>query len=243
MHFLFLNTKGNEADMRKIFKYYFEDESLQLSFFNITQDIKKELILNPYIYDVIFCEIESTPIYANESLLLCKYMWFKNNKLIFIFMLKGDNVNISVYTVPHIYVIKKPLNQNNFAEAMERLSFYKRHIVMPVDNNISIRWKSKTYMLDENSIIHIRRIKHGVEIISTNGLFRHSEKLERFMEKLNAEAFCRYAYSGIVNVRFIKKLERTSIEMSNGDLINIPKRFQHDVREFIYESLSIKIDR
>lgn len=242
MHFLFLNIKGNEEEMRKIFKYYFEDETLELNFLNLTQNIKDELILNPYRYDVIFCELVSGRIPVDENLLLCKYLWLKNNNLVFIFIVKNEEVNISVYTVPHIYVIKKPLSKSNFSAAMERLLFHKHQMEGFFNRNILLRWKSGVHMIDENSIIHIRRIKHGTEIISTEGLFRHSESMETFFKKINTDIFCRCAYSSIVNVKFVKRLEGNALEMSNGDLINIPRSFRHNVKEFIYESLNIKID-
>ena len=234
MRFLFLDTKYDAEMIRTIFNTYFNDESCEISHDVMTRKVMRKLILTPFRYDVIFCKIKPEEESKNHILLFFKYLWSKNKKLIFIFIIDTESVHLSVYKVPHIYVAKEPINKYHLNEALERI-----HYIMRFKNSNSkellLHWKSNIFPITEQSIMYIRRIKHGIRVITSNKEYMHAEKLEDFIEHLTLSSFVRCAYSCVVNFKFIISIEGSVLEMQNGEFINVTRHYMKSFRKFIQD--------
>ena len=140
----------------------------------------------------------------------------------------------SVYEVEHIYLVKKPIDENIFKSSLQKAIEIKQN------NNLAVfiwKLKNETIRVPYADILYFESYKHSVKLVTKNhkkDTILPSVTLKKLSSYLNMGIFIRCHQSFIVNISNYDRAARTEIIME-GASIPVSRRYSGKVKLIIDE--------
>lgn len=148
-----------------------------------------------------------------------------NVKIIFITSM--TQYALEGYEVHAFGFLKKPVSYDSFkrqlSEALLSLDKQEGHI-------ISLNQGSTIFRINTNEILYFEAFKHEIQIFTFGGIQKCSTPLIKLEELVRDDPFFRCHKGFLVNFRYIKKINKDSLTMSNKIQIPLSK---HRRKEFL----------
>lgn len=194
--------------------------------FNITiLNSGEELITKlPNNTDVLLLDIKMGQLSGMEA---ARILRSQNNYVRIIFITTMTQFALEGYEVHAYGFIKKPVSFEPFkrqlTDALCSLDRQEGHF-------ISICQGAQTDRINVNNIIYMESFKHNIRIVTINGVQECSCPLVQFENQVKEDPFFRVHRSFLVHYKHIKKINKDTLVMSNGDSILLSK---HRRKEFL----------
>ncbi len=144
----------------------------------------------------------------------------------FLFFITG-NVQYALegYEVHAYAFLQKPLQYAPFkmylTEVIDKLKSRRPFM-------LQLKSGSQAEILDSNSILYAEVYGHTTYIISAEGRNEYIVSLSELEEKLKGHGFFRCHKSYLVNLKMVKGIKSSEIEMKNGDMVPLSKYRRSD---------------
>lgn len=187
--------------------------------------IQKDKPADIYILDIIMSNISGIDLGSQIRKM--------NSKSIIIYVTTSDGFAMDAYDIHAIRYLLKPIQKNDFFEAMDYALSYMDikseavFLVKTKEGLVSIPYSKIEYI--ENSARKLEiHLADGEKITS---IFIRKSFDEEIKELINDRSFMRVHKSFLVNLRYVKKLTRSDITMDSGINIPISRKSTPDVKK------------
>lgn len=199
----------------------------------------EEYLLNPQRTDVIFVALGRTVETSDQAIGIVKKMHEKNPFMMVVFVADGGFVPLSVYRVPHVFAIRKPITSDDLTKAFKQISYWHNlNRSQSFGNNIIVKWYTEKIKVSEDSIISVRSEKYGLLLTTVHGTYKHSGKLDEILKAVRSGTFFRCQSNVVVNFKHVKRVYKDQLEMDNGDVISVSRQYKKPVHEFVKNGLT-----
>lgn len=128
--------------------------------------------------------------------------------------------------------LTKPYTRQRLTEALDRVIGKRRHGLY-----IPISCGKEVYRIDLYSVIYAEARNHGVEIHLSSGRCLKTRMSLTELKTLfqSVSGFAAVGASAIVNLRCVQSLLETTLEMSNGDRVPVPRRLRGELKKQYFD--------
>lgn len=141
-----------------------------------------------------------------------------------------------VYEVSHLYlVLKRDINENlqkALLKAVQELKRLKEQVLIVKDIEL------KTHKLNPCDIIFIEHLERHTYIHTAHEKIKTLKKISDFSSMLDNKMFSRCHQSFIVNLEYVKSIQRTEITLNSGDKISVSRKYYTSAQESFAEHIS-----
>lgn len=93
------------------------------------------------------------------------------------------------------------------------------------------------YRISNTDILYLEKEKNYVIFHTNTDLYRERNTIDDKIKELNDSAFLRPHIGYLVNMRYIQNILTTSIQLTNGDLIPISKKYRKEIKNRFFNWL------
>lgn len=144
-----------------------------------------------------------------------------------IFMAESDKYYLDVYSVDHVYFLKKPIESVLLMKAVKKAGSRLRDLKK---SYLVINNKQGIYKIPLYSILYFESEKRKIHVHTEERELSYYGKFEELLDKLDVR-FARCHNSYIVNLTKVCELSEKKFVCENGGSIPISKTYYVDVRE------------
>lgn len=177
-------------------------------------------------YDIIYLDIEMKTMGGIEA---AKNIRLYDREVILIFVSNYDNYLKELLEIEPFRFLDKPIVKEDFENY-----FYKAiNRIKNNDEAFTFKYQKEHYKIRYRDIIYFESCKRVIIIITQDTMYQFYGKLND-IEKLIYEKkhnFLRIHQSYLVNLKYIKKISFSYIELENGELLKISDERQKKVRD------------
>lgn len=151
----------------------------------------------------------------------------KNQELNLIFFTnRADMVFRAIYCHPYRFIRKSHMEEE-LPEALN--SVYQKL----TNEQFLFEFQSKNESLKVRikDILYINSDRHYIQIHEKDKMHRVRGKLSAYEERLMEYGFIRIHVGYLVNVRFIYRMTASTVELDNGSILPVSKRYSESARE------------
>lgn len=188
------------------------------------------------LFDIIFMDIE---IGNKSGIEFAMEVRKQNPDCIIIFITSYTSyISDAFDAIPFQYLIK-PLDENRlidvYKKALSAIRNRKKYIL--------ISWNGETERIECSNVMYIERNQRNVIFHLKDGnLKKSSTKFIDYVSELESFGFVRCRNSTLVNLSYIKALQRTYyVVLNNSEVVSISKKYLLNVREMFAKKISGEI--
>ena len=133
---------------------------------------------------------------------------------------------VDVYQTEHIYYVLKSQLKDRIGQVMEKVL----SDIATDERRLVFRKGKKNYVLQTGEILYFERSLRTTIIKTREENFEVEEKLSEVERKLPEKSFIRCHQSYLVATAAIRRLDRETLEVVNGDVIPVSRRYQKEVK-------------
>lgn len=131
-----------------------------------------------------------------------------------------------VYQTEHVYFVMKSEFQNRLPQVMEKIL----KDIEADEYRLTFRTGKGELVISTGEVLYFERNLRKTVIVTRDGTFEVNEKLSEIEEMLPELQFARSHHSYLISLSAIRRLGREHAEMVNGDVIQISRRYQREVK-------------
>lgn len=166
-------------------------------------------------YHLLFLDIEMGGI---DGIQVAKKAHTLLPDMYIVFITSHDEFAISGYEVSAFRFLTKPVQT---AKLMEAVSAVKKELLN--QKTIHIESKDTEAVLKVKDILYIEAQDKNVKIISREQLYHDRNRIDFYTQLFASDDFYRIHRSYLINLRYIKFIDRLDILMVNGDSLPISR--------------------
>ena len=218
----------DEKFYRDKIKGYLEEYIILYPEITIAEFSCGEDLLDPYNngeeFDFLFLDIEMKEINGVET---AKEIKKRSNNIIIFFITSYVNFVSDTFRVGAFQFLIKPISENEFKKDFDRaIEQYKVNSYKYI-----VKYKDSTVTLEIKDIIYIEAYNRHLFIFDGINRYECIGKLKDEEKKLSFYGFVRCHQGFLVNMAYIKIIDRTSILLKNGKEVPVSKRLRPTVME------------
>ena len=230
----------NIEDLMKIEKLttkYFAlhpNTAFELEKFSNAQKLYKKIknwdLADIYILDIIMSDTDKTGVDLGNQLRKI------GNESAIIYITSSDDYALDAYNVHAIRYLLKPVSEQKIFEALDYAISYSEikksavYMIKTKDGLVSVPYSKIEYIENSSRILEVHLVD-GEEIKS---IFIRKSFDEEIKEIIADKNFIQVHKSYLVNLKCVKKLGKTSIQMESGICIPVSKkRIADDKKEYL----------
>lgn len=185
-------------------------------------DILKSVDVDIIFMDIIFSSQKETGID------IIKEIQKSHPDIIVVFVSGHDTYHEYVYEAEHIYFLKKPYNAHHFKNALDKAVSKSR---AAKSDFFILRTRSAVEKFRYGDILYFESSGHIVNIYFSDGSVQqiHGVKLSDMEKGISKQYLSRCHQSYIVNISKIKKIEKNTVYLDNGDEVPVSKRYAAEI--------------
>ena len=172
-------------------------------------------------YDIIFLDIQMSGISGMEA---GREIRNADRNVIIIFLTSHKQFVFQSFKIEAFDFIAKPVDDIAVHEVLCRAlrKYREQHCV------IQINWQDTSHSLDAREIIYLESDRRHVNFITNERQYMCVGKLIEYEERLLPYGFLRCHHSFLVNMKYIKSIEVTSIITTSGHDVHMSVRKKQD---------------
>lgn len=145
-----------------------------------------------------------------------------------IFLTGSPDFAVEAFSLHASDYVPKPYTKERLTESLDRVvEARKKRLFVPVACGKEI------HRIDLYQVLYAEVKNHNVEIhLRSGNCLKVRTTLTEFRELFqNVSGFVIMGASYIVNLRYVQSLFQTTLEMTNGEMIPVPRRLREDLRK------------
>lgn len=176
-------------------------------------------------YDIAFLDIEIGNVKGTEIAKILK----ANNKHVIIFIITAyekyldDAMDLNV-----LRFLTKPINTKRLYSGLEKAISLIDHSIV----DVYLKKDNSIVKIPANNIIYIEIVDRSTKIVTDKDIYISSHNIKYWKEKLTASFFYQVHTSYIINMKFITKYQRDTVELSSLYQIPIAYRKRAEFRNY-----------
>lgn len=175
-----------------------------------------ERIRAPFHYDIVFLDID---LVGESGIDVAKRVNALLPQTQIIFVSAYLSLAVDIFDAAHVYFLMKPVVPVRLRSALERAlnnirALSGKQILLPVRGNASI-------ILNLADIIYFERMRRTTVICIKGGSSETTLKLDELESRLPEGAFARPHNSYLVNLAYVKKIERFCLHLESGEILPV----------------------
>lgn len=187
----------------------------------------------PRMLDIVFIDVTFDP---DAGLLLARELGRKQPSALIIFTSCYVAHAVDITGAPHVYFLVKPYEPERVRDAMEKAkasidAARERRVLIPMRGNSAV-------VLSQNQIVYFERMRRTTVVNCCDGNYETGLKLSELEELLPSPQFTRPHNSYLINLAFVKKIERFCLHLNNGEVLPISNQRRPLFREALEEYLN-----
>ena len=149
-----------------------------------------------------------------------------------IFLTTSSDFAVEAFALHAVDYLTKPYTEHRLADALDRVIEKRRNRLY-----ITVSCGKAVHRIDLYDVLYAEAKNHSVEIYMRSGkcLKTHSTLTELKNTFQSASGFAAVGASYIVNLRCVQSLLETTLEMSNGDRIPVPRRLRGELKKQYFD--------
>lgn len=156
-----------------------------------------------------------------------------------IFLTTSREFAVEAFALHASDYLTKPYSKERLAEALDRVVRKRRHLY------VSVRCENELRRIDLYSVIYVEARNHQMEIHTNQGSslktrMTLTELKEQFQ---NVGGFLSVGASFIVNLRCVQGMSASSLKMSDGGSIPVPRRRRAEVKKQYFDFYAGEVAR
>lgn len=179
---------------------------------------------NGLIIDILFLDIQI----PNElsGLDIAKQIFEKDDTIPIVFVTNYSEYACDGYQVNALRYILKPFSFSEISECMN-IAWNRWQLLQT--NSITIKTKKQTYILPYKNIFSFESLGHYVVVRCINNtIIEYRAPFSVLQAAIDSDLFVRCHRSFIVNVLYIRRVQSSEVQLSNGQRIPIGKKYLND---------------
>ncbi|AYE34085.1 LytR/AlgR family response regulator transcription factor [Clostridium septicum] len=215
--------------LNNILKKFSIDENIKINIdmFSTGEDLLEHGFNS---YDIIILDIKMGNLTGIE---VAKIIREVNKSIKIIFLTALESHWSDGYTVNAFRYILKPLNADSFYNEIKELinELNKSKIFIPIDSNGTIK------KISISDILYLEILDRKVLIHTNSDIYTSTNKLKYWNDMLSPLGFSNPHNSFLVNLNYVKELNKNNVVLCNGDTIYASQRkfksFKKDFMNFL----------
>lgn len=199
------------------------EELFNIKVLNSGEELIEKL---PNNVDILLLDIKMGQLSGMEA---ARILRKQNNHVRILFITTMTQYALEGYEVHAYGFIKKPVAYESFhrqlGDALSSLARQEGHFISTCQGSERLR-------INVNDILYLEAFKHDILIVTETGVHKCNTPLVQFEKQVEDDPFFRCHKSFLVHHKNIKKINRDSLIMSNGDTILLSK---HRRKEFLID--------
>lgn len=214
---------------------YFKNKMLRSEIIKYSQQSMLLEDINTHSFDIIIMDIE----FVNSSLNgidIAKRINQLDSHCQVIFITAYPAYFIEVYEAEHVYLILKDdlerTTKNALHKALGNIDYQS------TQNTISIKHKGETTFVQISRVIYLENILRKVKFhMDRDDVYAYA-KFEDYSELLNSNHFVQCHRSFIINVNYIKRMNKNEIIMNDESIIPISRLYKKQLIDLLYDEIN-----
>lgn len=152
-----------------------------------------------------------------------------------IFLTTSSDFAVEAFSLHASDYVTKPYTKERITEALDRVIKKRANRFF-----LTVSCGREIYRIDLFQVLYAEAKNHNVEIHLKSGkwLKTHTALSELKKTFLRESCFIGVGASYVVNLRYIQSMLVSELEMSNGDIIPVPRRLRNEVRKRYFDFYS-----
>lgn len=186
----------------------------------------EELLKCKDAVDIIFLDVEMPGI---DGMLAAQYLREKNVDIPIIFLTSHSELMQKAFKVKAFRYLLKPMNKSEFNEALSDAV----HEVM--SEKVLVKYKDTSAVINIKDIFYIESLGDNTAIHAKSQYFISNEPLKNWIETLGTQAFFQTHKSYLVNLQYVKKIEKGMVYLSYEYSVPVSIRNTKKIKEKMVE--------
>lgn len=235
----------DEAAGRTLIKQYLADFTSLIVVGEANNGVDAIKIINEFKPDIVFMDIQMPGLTGFDVL--------KHLEEIpqIIFSTAYDQYALQAFEVHAIDYLLKPYTRERFKAAIQKLRTNETQNLSPIQplvesiinplqypEKILIQQNQKLITVNVKEIIWIEAEGDYSKIITNRGSFLSNYGISNLENKLNPQNFIRVHRSSIINLEFVKEIQKQissyDVIMQNGDVVRVSRGYMDNIKKLTY---------
>lgn len=149
-----------------------------------------------------------------------------------IFLTTSSDFAVEAFSMQASDYLTKPYTKKRLTDTLDRVIEKRRN-----RQYVPIPCGKEIYRIDLYQVLYAEAKNHSVEIhLKSGNCLKTFTTLTEFKQLFqNISGFASVGASYIVNFRYVKSLLQTTLEMSNGELVPVPRRARGEVKKKYFD--------
>ena len=179
--------------------------------------------------DLIFLDIEMNGINIGS------YLKYKFPKIIIVFVFMHEEFVFPALSIGFFQFIRKKQYDIDIIKVLNQIEFFLRENL----KKICIKMEGRDYVIRLSDIRYIMSIGHDLYINTYKKEYLIHSSLNKFMDRISFVELVQIERSLVVNLNFIKRMNKTNILTLNDEEYSVGRKYQDElVRK--YEEFLLK---
>ena len=172
-------------------------------------------------FDLIFLDVELNEL---DGIQAAKKIREQDETVIIIFVSSYKQYVFDAFPVGAFHYIVKPINPEEFADV------YRRSLQKHKDLHamICLKWMYDRYSIPIHKIIYLEGSQRHVIVHTSEARYEAVGKVSDYVDELIANGFVQVHHSYLVNMDYIKAIQKDKIVLQNGENVWISVRKRAD---------------
>ncbi len=234
----------DEAAGRKLINQYLEKYKNFFVVAEANNGVDAVKVINEFKPDLIFLDIQMPGLTGFEVLQHLEEL----PKIIF--STAYDEYAMQAFEVNAIDYLLKPYTLKRFEAAMKKLNFSEpQKALQPLTENlmleqntypkrILVQHNKKLINISTREIIRIEAYGDYAKLITNDGIFVSNFGIGILEQKLNPEFFVRVHRSAIININFIKEVNKYTssydVVMENNEVVRVSRGYMENLKKLMF---------
>lgn len=176
--------------------------------------------------DIIFLDVEMPQV---DGLLTAQYLRDKNIEIPIIFLTSHAELMHKAFKVKAFRYLLKPISRTDFIEALANA------IQEVMAKKIIVKYKETSSVINVKDIFYIESLGDNTAIHAKNQYFISNEPLKNWVEVLGDQVFFQTHKSYLVNLHYVKKIEKGMVYLSYEYSVPVSVRNTKKIKEKMVE--------
>lgn len=218
--------EDNKAVAAEVENYIldFHLKNLTCDVFYNGNELLKYLETEEQNYQIYFMDIQMPML---DGIKTASYIRDKDKTAIIVFMTDYTEYVFQVFEVLPFRFLKKPITKSKLQEiicdAIDYLYTVKKFITFYIEK--------VCYQVAYEDVFYLESNKRKIILYTINREYLFYGKLGDIEKTLDSNIFARIHVSFLVNLEHIRKVMKDAVELDNGILLPVSKRYQEQIKE------------
>ena len=187
---------------------------------------------NPYLYGILFVGGVVTNYSRKTDAEAIQRIYSLNPRILICMSTSKTFLPYEFCSIPSIYTMKSPVTRDTIHSMLERMSKIEKLRYGNPAFRVPVYDTDGVTLIPAASIRYARKVRNGLMMKTEYGCLFNRRKMDLF-EQNAGKTFLRCHGSYIVNLSHVITFRKNGLEMDDGEIIPVSRRYHSEVRKYL----------